>query len=339
MIAVTARPSGIAYSLLATASQALETSPDDMWHLVLYHGRKNTFGRLLILSWIVFAVVTALLFVFPKSFGQTQPAIGVFAPLLVLTTIAYGVLLLWRAGQVQHKTQGTGQINGVVPKPSGAIRVLVGVVVLSSFVWFFWFQKESVGYSAQVSDGAMRVSAGSSPAILLWSCLGIVLFGILMKADLPKQIGEFQIPSMSRRLCAFLLDFWFALFTLSGLFGILPVLLEARRTGVFQWHFQRDYVSTSDWFNVAAVFVFMGAVLLYFALPLARRKQTVGCWVLRLATIRPSGDVLYLPLSVAMWRVFKEFTGVCSPWKTLGQRDAQGRTWYDRETGFMVVRY
>ncbi len=309
-----------------------------MWHLVLYHGRKTVFGKVLILSWIVFAVAVVLLFTVPKFLGPILPIFGPFMFFLVLTTMVYGVVSLWKIARERHRTIAPRE-STVHKQPMGMSRMLVSVALLSSFVWISWFQKESVGYSAHVTNGATRVSGGTSPAMLLWSAFGIFLFAFLMTVNMPTHIEEFQIPSMRRRFCAFLLDFWFAVVTLSGIFGILPVLLEAQRTGVFQWHFERDYGVASDWVGVAAVFVFMGAMLLYFALPLARRKQTVGCWVLKLATVSPSGDVLYLPLSTALWRVIKEFMGLCSPWKTLGERDTQGRTWYDRDTGLMVVRY
>lgn len=321
---------------------SLRREPIGMWQ-VLYHGRKTVFGRVLILCWVVFLIAVVLLLVRPKSLGPAlQPIFGPFVFLLVLTTMVCGAASLWKATRERPRTFQPKMAVGeeAAPKqPIGIRRMLVGIVVFSSFVWAFWIQKESVGYSAHTSDGVTRVSAGTSPMMLLWSVFGIVLFGILMKANVPTQLDEFQVPSMRRRFCAFLLDFWFALLTLSGIFGILPVLLEAQRTGVFQWHFERDYGTASDWVNVAAVFVFMGAILLYFALPLTRRKQTVGCWVLRLATTSPGGDVVYLPLSTALRRVIKEFMGLCSPWKTLGERDAQGRTWYDRDTGMMVIRY
>jgi hypothetical protein len=72
------------------------------------------------------------------------------------------------------------------------------------------------------------------------------------------------------------------------------------------------------------------------------RRQTVGSWVLRIATVSADGSVLTLPLSVAFRRAYMEFTGLVSPfsfWKAAKGRDALGRTFWDREAGFMVVRY
>jgi hypothetical protein len=68
-------------------------------------------------------------------------------------------------------------------------------------------------------------------------------------------------------------------------------------------------------------------------------SQTVGCWILRLATVNPDGYALILPCSVAVRRVWWEFRGLCSPIKSLKTRDAEGRTFYDIESGFAVIRY
>jgi hypothetical protein len=144
---------------------------------------------------------------------------------------------------------------------------------------------------------------------------------------------------LPRRVAAFLFDVWFVLFALIGISSFVHLLLEAQRTGVFQWHYERNYGVASDGADFAIVFINLAIIALYFVLPLARRRQTVGSWIFRLATLSAGESVLYLPLSTAMWRIFMEFRGLCSPVRTIKERDAQGRTWYDRDTGFTVMAY
>jgi hypothetical protein len=222
-------------------------------------------------------------------------------------------------------------------KIGNILRSLAATAVVAHFIWFFWFNKESVGYFSETNNGATRIYGGTTPAHVLAAIFGIALFCILMTIEV--RVEDFQIPSIWRRFAAFLIDFYFSLFTLSSVGAIIPLLLEARRTGAFKWHFQRDHFVASDAVDTALVFVVMAGIIFYFALPLAWRRQTVGCFILRIATASAGGSVLYLPLSTALWRTYREFIGLCSPIRTIKERDSQGRTWYDRETGFMVVRY
>src|SRR5258707_11572992 len=64
--------------------------------------------------------------------------------------------------------------DGIVP------RALVGTALVSSFVWFYWFQKNPVGYSSETKNGVTHVVAGSSPFVLSLSILGIIFFIFLM---------------------------------------------------------------------------------------------------------------------------------------------------------------
>lgn len=68
-------------------------------------------------------------------------------------------------------------------------------------------------------------------------------------------------------------------------------------------------------------------------------SQTVGCWILRLATVNDNGFVVSLPLGMALSRLWKECRGMLSPIKAFRTRDAEGRTFYDIDSGFTVIRY
>ena len=183
-----------------------------------------------------------------------------------------------------------------------------------------------IGYLSTTRDGTTHVSADASPAMTVLSLAAIVLFGLLMQIKV--SVSDFQVASLRRRFSAFLFDLWFVLFALIGVSSFVHI---------FRWHFERDYRVPGDAVGVALVFLNLGLIISYFVLPLARRRQTIGTWIFRLATITPAGDALYLPISTAAWRVLMEFNGLIHAIKTVRGTDAQGRTWYDWETGFRVV--
>lgn len=217
------------------------------------------------------------------------------------------------------------------------LRTFITAGVASIFVWFYWFNRHDVGYFAESHEGATHIQASTTPGNLAMSLFGIALFCLVMQMEL--RVVDFRAASLWRRFAAFLIDFFFCLLTLSGIAAIFPLLGEALRTGAFKWHFERNHFVAFDAANAIIILVYMGAFILYFAFPLTKRRQTLGCFIFRIATLSAGESLLYLPLSTALWRVFKEFTGLCSPLRTIKERDSQGRTWYDRETGFIVVSY
>jgi len=108
------------------------------------------------------------------------------------------------------------------------------------------------------------------------SVLGLVVYFILLNTRV--KVEASSIAPLWRRAAAFVIDFWFAVFTLGALFGFIDILLEANRTGIFRWHFQRDYLVSADGASLVFVFVSLAAFVGYFLLPLMRRSQTVGGW-------------------------------------------------------------
>jgi uncharacterized RDD family membrane protein YckC len=216
---------------------------------------------------------------------------------------------------------------------SDFVRALAAVALVFTFVWFFWIQKEMVGYSQVIADSRTHVVASSNPTAVLLSVLGLFFYTFLMNVEV--RVGEWRAASLELRFAALLFDLWFLLLCIRGIASILSLLLEANRTGTFQWHFDRDYSVPSDSVDFALVLVFLALVVLYFVWPLSRRRQTVGCWIFRLATVSANGDVLNLPLSTAAWRVLMESRGMIHLIRTVKERDSKGRTWYDRETGLI----
>ncbi len=194
------------------------------------------------------------------------------------------------------------------------LRLVSLVWVGLSFVVIDYYDVGQVGDSMQWKDGNTAISAGSHPAMLLWSAIAIALFTLLM---VRKPTGAVEgVPPRKRRIFAFVIDFWFSLLTLSTVGALLPLSIEAVRTGHFMWHFHRNYSVEGDSLALVFSLLFMALMVLYFAFPLSRGRQTVGCFIMR---------------------TYYAFVGLTSMLTRNWDRDGQGRTWYDRKTDSTVV--
>jgi hypothetical protein len=144
---------------------------------------------------------------------------------------------------------------------------LVGLSFLATHV-----VKGSVGSSFVSENGAVLVSAGSQPIVLVWDAVAILLFVVLMLR--PSNSGAVGVPSRFRRFAAFAIDFWFSVLALSSIFALLPLFFEAMRTGHFAWQFQRDsVVGTDGLLTLPSVLLFMASLFLYFVFPLKRQAD------------------------------------------------------------------
>ena len=99
--------------------------------------------------------------------------------------------------------------------------------------------------------------------MLVLSFVVVVLFFRLCN----NRVGQhsFRVVSIWRRAAAFIVDFWVVTFTLGALFAIVPLLLEASRTGAFRWQFQRDYSVPSDGLNAGLVLVALALPFVIFS--------------------------------------------------------------------------
>lgn len=170
-----------------------------------------------------------------------------------------------------------------------------------------------------------------APSHASLDCLAIALFILLMIRE-PKAMAA-GIPTRKRRVLAFVIDFCFSLFTISSVDALIPLWLEAVRTGHFIWHFQRNYSVNTDSLSLLSSLLFLALMVLYFVFPLTRGRQTVGYFIMRLKVTPPFGDEGRFTLKAALLRTFWAFMGVARNW----DQDSQGRTWYDRKTGCEVV--
>lgn len=212
-----------------------------------------------------------------------------------------------------------------------ASLVLLGL----NYVIGRYFAVPEVGETLQWTNGKADISAGSHPAELIWTVAAIALFAFLMvRRPSPTTKG---IPSPIRRILAFLIDFQFSLFAITSVEALIPLWLEAERTGHFAWHFQRNYSVNTDSLSSISFLLFAALMVLYFAFPLTRGRQTVGCFVVRIRVMPPSGSEGRFTLKAALVRTFSAFHGPLS--LLVRNRNAydQGKTSYDRKTGCTVV--
>jgi uncharacterized RDD family membrane protein YckC len=141
--------------------------------------------------------------------------------------------------------------------------------------------------------------------------LGIGLFFLLLTTEL--QVGELKTAPMWRRYAACFIDLWFFVFVFANTTAIVPLLIEAERTGSFRWHFERDFSTSSDWMLSFLILIGIAAMASYFVLPFANRRQTIGPWLLRITTVNADGLVLNLPLRVAFRWAYAEISELFSP--------------------------
>ena len=136
--------------------------------------------------------------------------------------------------------------DGIVPRAS------VGAALASSFVWFYWFQKNPVGFTSETKNGVTHVVAGSSPVVVSLSILGIFLFIFVMTREV--RFETFEASSLKRRFAAFAFDCWYLLLTVVGVSSLLHLLLEAQHSGTFRWRYEIE-TGASDVADTAIILV------------------------------------------------------------------------------------
>jgi len=217
------------------------------------------------------------------------------------------------------------------------LRLVSLMFVGLSVVFIYSFDGRQVGGSMTWKDGNTFISAGSDPTMLIWAVLSIALFVVLMVRK-PSTVAE-GIPSRKRRIMAVVIDLWFSALALVSIMSPVPLWIEAARTGHFSWYFQRNYSVNTDILSELLVPLGWALVILYFAFPLMRGRQTLGCFIMRLRVAPPFGDEGSFTLKAALMRTYYAFIGLVT--LTLltrnRERDDQGRTWYDRKTNCTVV--
>jgi len=221
-------------------------------------------------------------------------------------------------------------------------RIGIAALLLVGFVLMELIVGTTVGFSVKVVNDKALVEGGSNPALLIWAAVSIPVLARTWIREMPCEVVG--VPSWKRRFAAVVIDFFVATAVMAPFLGLVPLAIEASRTGTLVWAFERHYTVASDWYVVIPLTVIgMLALMLYFALPIVRDRQTIGCFLLRLK-VTPGKSVLggRFALPQALRRVVLAFIGLCSgPFIWLLGRGEDGTTWYDRMTNCRVdlIRY
>jgi hypothetical protein len=129
-------------------------------------------------------------------------------------------------------------------KPKHIRWFFIGLLGLLLFVSIVLPEPRTLGISAAWTNGNYRFAGGTEPGALAFAALFIVFYLALMHAA-PPELGE-PLPGVLRRFFAFWLDFIIAMIAAGPILGILATVVEWRRTGVFEWFFERETPAPGD---------------------------------------------------------------------------------------------
>jgi RDD family len=187
------------------------------------------------------------------------------------------------------------------------------VVLLSIFLVIAFIPdllpKGSLGFSIETVDGRTSISGGTHPALICFAVVFMLLYTNLMLAEAPTT--GISYPGVFRRFVAFYVDFLFSMLTITPLIGIIPMFVEWKTTGVFEWTFERNTSAPSDPVVLAITMLAGGsALLLWYALPLVLGRPSPGCLVLRYQIV--SVEAKPIPWRTAISRVLLGFIAACA---------------------------
>jgi hypothetical protein len=205
-------------------------------------------------------------------------------------------------------------------------------VLICQSVFFVVFAPQVLGSTTEWNNGEYRFVAGTAPWALGLSLFAGYLYFLLMDMTLEKT-GR-PLTGVIRRFAAFWLDFMFAMLIASPVIGLVPVLVEWQRKGVFAWDFSRGTPAWTDLFvaplSIALCFV---ALMLYYSIPLCRQKPSPGSCIVGYCVL-PDGTA---PLSMrkALTRSLVGFVAVCGAYLTpfVARDKERGKLWHDRIYG------
>lgn len=186
-----------------------------------------------------------------------------------------------------------------------------------------------LGASIEISDDKYRFAGGTDPWALVSAALVISLYVLFLRSD-PGEQGE-PLPGVLRRFAAFWLDFAFGMMAIVPILGILPTMTEWKRTGIFEWNFERTTPAPGDGLLAGTGVLLAFVWLVYFyAWPLMRLLPTPGSCIMGYRIVADEG----VKLTFRQWllRVLLGFVSVGAwPIAPFIRRDKRkGKFWLDQ---------
>lgn len=186
-----------------------------------------------------------------------------------------------------------------------------------------------LGVSIEISDDKYRFAGGTAPWVLIYAALVIVLYVLFLRSE-PGEQGE-PLPGVLRRFAAFWLDFALGMMAIVPIIGILPAMAEWKRTGVFEWNFERTTHAPDDGLlaGVGVLLLFVGLAF-YYAWPLMRRLPTPGSCIMGYRIVVDEDGTL----TMRSWllRALLGFIATCA-WLIapfIGRDKRRGKFWLDK---------
>ena len=211
------------------------------------------------------------------------------------------------------------------------LAVFVAAVVLIAIG-----EPTTIGLSTEVSEGSYRFAAGTSPAFMALAFVIVALYLLLLFTPVTP-LGK-PLPGLLRRFCAFWLDFFLAMTTIGALLGTVPALVEWRRTGIFQWQFQRTVPMASDeWMFAIGFLVAVLGLIGFFAFPLIRNRPTPGGCVTGYLVVADEGNTI--TPRIAVLRTLLGFIALCGLYVApfIARDRKNGKFWLDRVFGTRAI--
>jgi len=212
------------------------------------------------------------------------------------------------------------------------IAFLVALIVVS-----YISTPATFGISQQWTNGEYRFTAGTHPVALALALLFAGLYTLLMIAP-PANLGA-PLPGVFRRFVTFFLDFLFAMFLVIPIIGILPMLTEWRRTGAFEWYFERTVPAPGDgWLTTAGFLLIIPGLIFYFAFPLLRRRPSPGACVAGYQIVPDEGTTL--TVRTAILRTLLGFIAASGAYIApfIARDRKRGKFWLDAVFGTRALK-
>jgi hypothetical protein len=206
--------------------------------------------------------------------------------------------------------------------------IFVGLL-LASWMTAVLSESQITGAAAVWSNGRYRFSGGTQPWLLAFALLIVIAYCISMTTTVAEP-GP-PLPGLARRFLAFWLDFIFAMTAVAPVIGILPVVVEWRRTGVFAWAFQRDTPSAGDQRSLfGSVGLSLVILFVYYLVPLIRRRPSPGACIVGYQIVSDEGRSLTVEDAVmrTLLGIVALVGWVVAPF--LYREPKKGKFWLDR---------
>jgi len=218
-----------------------------------------------------------------------------------------------------------------------ALRWLFIVVLTVAFVLSLVSEPVTIGASQEWINGKYRFAGGTHPVALGFALIIAVLYVLLMFAP-PAHLGA-PLPGVFRRFVAFFFDFILAMVLIGAIVGFLPALAEWKRTGTFQWHFERTLYAPSDgWLTAAEAILLIPGLVFYFVFPLTRLRPSPGACIAGYQIVPDDG--ITISVRTAILRTLLGFIALCAAYLApfVARDRKKGKFWLDAVFGTRALR-